>query len=227
VKGSTHSVGGEAPAVFDFFEPAGTVAADFAFAAGGDPTGDAGFAFATSWVAVAGDAGLAFVTIGAAAATITGFAFGAAGIGLRTTADGRVRVASSRFGIWTTTGSAGTGAVGAGAAWTAGVAAVSVAARAVGAGAGSESRAPTSCSLPRGRTRSTITVVTIPQAKVIRQIPARLLFDSTISALSGGDDTVLPPPSPEIRSVRFIETGMGVPPNLFCDVGVGVAPLFD
>jgi hypothetical protein len=98
---------------------------------------------------------------------------------------------------------------------------------AAGGAAGSGSRAATSCSLARGRALSTMTVVTMPHAKAIRQMPARLVRDRTTSVIDAGagDETGAIPPIREIRSVRYNGTPTGTASNLFC--GVGVASLFD
>lgn len=74
-----------------------------------------------------------------------------------------------------------------------------------------------------------MTVVTMPHAKAIKQIPARLVFDSTISVIDAGagDETGVIPPIREIRSVRYPGIPTGTASNLFCGAGVGVAPLLD
>ncbi|HZL17582.1 MAG TPA: hypothetical protein VFG23_07550 [Polyangia bacterium] len=144
-------------------------------------------------------------------------------------------LASSRFGICTTNGSAAAATL---AVADAAVAvAVAVGGGAIGVGAevgrvklGSGSRAA-SWSTVRLRARSTITVVTIPQAKVMRQMPTRLVFDRTTSRLdtAGEEIGVIPAILSilEIRSVPYPRTGRGAASNLLSGAGVGVAPVLD
>jgi hypothetical protein len=141
--------------------------------------------------------------------------------------------AVSRLGIWTTTGSAADeapgAAIGAAGGGVTGVGGDGGACSgALRAGVGSGSWAATSRSLPRVRERSTITVVTMPHAKVIRQIPVRLVFDRTISRLATvGEARGVTPPARtlEIRSVPYPAIARGAASSLICGAGVGVAPV--
>lgn len=212
-----------------------------------------------SGAAVATTAGFALTGTGAAkaglvllatgdGATIAGvFAFGAAtGVSAtrgRIGATGtawivRALLASSRFGICTTTGSAAAARLGvtAGGVTAGGVADAVVAGGGGAIGVGSAtgrvrlgSGAPAATWLPaRLRARSTITVVTIPQAKVMRQMPARLVFDRTTSRLdTAGEEIGVMPAILEIRSVPYPRIGRGAASNLLSGAGVGVAPVLD